>query len=349
MPVSTAITQSAVARNVGIQTIFKDLRAGRVQFLPQRIAVVGQGSTASTYSTTKAEVTSQQEVGETYGFGSPLHLVARELFPANGDGVGTIPVTVYPLDDDGSGVVATGDITPSGAATEANAFTVKVNEIESEPFSVANGDSVATIVTAMTAAINAVLEMPVIAADNTTDVQITSKWKGTSANDLYIEIVGPTDDVTYTITQPVGGLVNPDVDDSLNQIGDVWETLVINCLEIGDTTNIDKYNTFGEGRWGAITRKPLVVFTGNGEADLATAYAVPDARPLDRTNCMIACPGSNNLPCVIAAAAVNRIAVRADNDPAYDYASQGLPTLTPGTDAQQWTYTHLDRDWETYN
>jgi phage tail sheath gpL-like len=102
---------SAVARVLGITTQFKDLRGGSVVFLPQRIALIGQGATASTYSLTKFQITSAAQAGARYGYGSPIHLAARELFPSNGDGVGTIPVTVYPLDDDGSGVAATGDIT----------------------------------------------------------------------------------------------------------------------------------------------------------------------------------------------------------------------------------------------
>ena len=186
------------------------------------------------------------------------HLAVRQLLPVNGDGVGTIPVTVYPLEDDASGVASTGDITPSGAATEAAAYRVRVNNIDSEEFVISVGDSVAQMVTAITAAINAVLEMPVIAADNATNVGITSKWEGASANDIVVEVVGPTTaGVSFALTQPVGGLVNPDVDDALNQVGNVWETMVLNCLDISDTTSLDKFSTFGEGRWGALVRRPV--------------------------------------------------------------------------------------------
>ena len=58
MAISTAVDASAVARVVGIRTEFVDLRGGRVTLLPQRIAVIGQGNTASTYPTTKLQVTS---------------------------------------------------------------------------------------------------------------------------------------------------------------------------------------------------------------------------------------------------------------------------------------------------
>ena len=165
MPISSAVDASAVARVVGIKTAFKDLRGGGILFLPQRVAVVGQGNSAAVYDTTKRQVTSAQEAATTYGFGSPIHLAVLQLLPVNGDGVGTIPVTVYPLVDDGSGVAAAGDITPAGAQTEAAAYRVVINEIQSAQFVISVGDTVATIVTAMAAAVNATLEMPVIAVD----------------------------------------------------------------------------------------------------------------------------------------------------------------------------------------
>lgn len=343
MPISSAVDASAIARVVGIKTTFKDLRGGNIVFLPQRIAVVGQGATASTYATTKRQVSSAFEVGTLYGFGSPVHLAARQLLPVNGDGVGTIPVTIYPMADDGSGVAASGDITPSGSQTVAASYRVRANNIDSEAFVISVGDTVATIVTAMTAAINAELNMPVIASDDTTEVGLTSKWEGVSANEITIEIVGSTTAGTsFAITQPAGGLVNPDVDDALNQVGNVWESLVLNCLEITDATSLGKYATFGEGRWGALVRKPLMVFTGNNVASVTTAAAITDARKTDRTNVQLVEPGSNDLPLVLAARQLARVAVIANNNPPRDYGSQQATGLVPGTDAEQWTYTQRD-------
>ncbi|MCH9712767.1 MAG: phage tail protein [Proteobacteria bacterium] len=343
MGISTAVDASAVARVVGIKTTFKDLRGGSILFLPQRIAVVGQGSSASVYSTTKAQHTSALSVGQTYGFGSPLHLAALQLMPVNGDGVGTIPVTFYPLDDDGSGVASAGDITPSGVQTEAASYVVRVNNIDSEPFVISVGDTVATIVTAMTAAINANLNMPIIATDSTTTVDTASKWKGVSANDIVIEIIGSTTAGTsFAITQHVGGLVNPDVDDALTQVGDVWETMFLNCMGASDSGTLTKFATFGEGRWGALVRKPCIAFGGNTATTVALATAITDARKTDRTNCQLVEPGSNDLPLVVAARQLARIAKVANNNPPHDYGSQDATGLTPGADGDQWTYA--DRD-----
>jgi len=343
MAISSAVDASAVARVVGIKTIFKDLRGGGILYLPQRVALVGQGATAATYATTKRQVTSALEVAQTYGFGSPLHLTALQLLPSNGDGIGTIPLTVYPLVDDASGVASVGDITPAGAPTEAASYVVRVNNIDSEPFVISVGDSVAVVVAAMVAAINAELNMPVVASDNTTDAVLTSKWRGTSANDLTVDVVGSTTSGnTFAITQPVGGLVNPDVDDALAQVGDVWETMFLNCMDVADTGSLDKYSTFGEGRWGALTRKPCIVFTGNTEADRATAVTISDARKTDRTNSQLVAPGSDDLPFMVAARELARIVVVANNNPPRDYGSHDASGLTPGTDGEQWTY--VDRD-----
>jgi phage tail sheath gpL-like len=344
MGISTAIDQSAIARVVGIKTDYVNLRSNDLLFLPQRIAVVGQGSTSVTYSTTKRQFTRAFDVGSTYGFGSPLHLAALQILPVNGDGVGTIPVTFYPLDDAGAGVASAGDITPSGTQTIAASYRVAVNNILSEEFVIAPAASVEDRTAAITEAINSVLAMPIVAVDNSTVVDFTSKWKGVSANDIKVSIVGSTTAGTsFAITQPTGGLVNPDVDVALNQIGNVWETLVLNCLDIADATTLGKYATFGEGRWGALTRKPLVVFTGNTAASVGSATAVSATRKTDRVNAQLVAPGSSDLPLVVAARQLSRIAVIANNNPARDYGSTPATGLTPGSDSEQWMYPDKDQ------
>jgi len=344
MAISTAIDASAVARVVGIQTVFKDLRQGSILYLPQRVAVVGQGNTAATFSTTKTQVTSAVQAAELYGYGSPIHLAVRQLFPINGDGVGTIPVTVYPLADDVSGVAATGSVTATGTSTEAGVVYVKINNIVSEAIVIASGTLGVDLEGPITNAINAVLEMPVTAvANGTTNASdLTSKWAGTSANDIYVEIVGTVAGLTFAVTQLTGGLVNPDVTTALNQVGNVWETMMLNCLDIADTTTLGLYSTFGDGRWGALVRKPLVVFTGNTATTVANATVVSDARPTDKTNAQLVAPGSNDLPFVVAARQLARIVKVANNNPPQDYGSQAATGLTPGADGDQWTYT--DRD-----
>jgi len=344
MALSTAVDLSAVARVVGIKTEFVNLRGGNLVNLPQRIAVFGQGNSAATYSTDKFQVTSATQAAERYGFGSPIHLAVQQLLPANGDGVGTIPVTVYPLVDGVAAATAAGDITPSGTATKAGTARVIVNNRQSQAFSIDVGDTVADVVTAVTAAINAILDLPIIASDDTTEVGISAKWAGPSGNDLNISVEGGEDTgITFAITQPTAGAVNPAIDDALAQIGDVWETLILNCLDIADTAILDKFQTEGEGRWGSLRRKPYICFTGNTAADVATAISVSDARKTDRINAQLVAPGSLDLPLVVAARQLSRIAPLAQNNPPHDYGSRTADGLTPGTDAQQWDYAQRDQ------
>ena len=340
MTISTAIDAAAVARVVGIKTEFEDLQTG-ARFLPQRVAVVGQGISGGTYTTTKRQVTSASEAGTIYGFGSPVHLAVSQLLPVNGDGVGSVPVTVYPLADAATGVAATGTITPVISETVATSYRVSVSGILSQEFIVNPGDSAATVTAAITTAINAVIDMPVTAVDGTTVVNLTTKWEGTSANDVTVEVLG-NGGSTFTLVQPAGGLVNPDVDVALNQIGDVWETMIINCLDVADTASLDKFSTFNEGRWQALNAKPLVVFSGSTEADLNTAITLPDSRKTDRTNVQVNAPGSNNLPFVVAARASARVAVIAANNPSRDYGAQQMTGINTGLDGQQWTYVQQD-------
>ena len=344
MAISSAIDASAVARVVGIKTIFRDLRRGGILFLPQRIALIGQGASLAIYDTTKRQVTTALEAAQLYGFGSPIHLAALQLLPVNGDGVGTIPVTVYPLEDDGSGVASTGDVTLTGTATESGTLQISVNNILSKEIVILSGVAGGDLEDAVTDAINGVLDMPVIAvADGTgSKSDLTAKWAGVSSNDIVLSVVGSVPGITAALSQMAGGLVNPNIDAALAQIGDVWESMVLNCLDIADTVTLDKYSTFGDGRWGALVRKPLVVFTGNTEADVTLAVAIPDARPTDRTNSQLVAPGSDDLPFAVAARQLARIAVVANNNPPRDYGSQNASGITPGTDGEQWTYPERD-------
>jgi hypothetical protein len=437
-----AIDASAVARVLGVDTVFKDLRAGGILNLPQRIAVIAQGATASesSYSTDKFQATKASAVGDALGYGSPAHLIARQLFPVNGDGVGTIPVTFYPLKSHGSGAAAAGSITPTGTQSETAAYRVVVNNIATDAFTIAANATLTAKLRAVHDAIAAKLEMPVTAAftydtvtaspgsntgDGTctalsvtgapkpgvyqlvcvgetanggtwsltdpdgvvidsaiamtagsgqatvvnkggiqftltdatedfdegdsfaitvpaTDVVVTSKWKGSSANDIYVAIEGEYLGTTWTIVQPSGGLNNPSVSTALAQMGNVWETLVINAMDIADTTTLDAIQEHGEGRWGQLVRKPYVAFTGNTASSVAAATAVSSTRKTDRINAQLVSPGSLDLPFVVAARQLARIAKVANNNPPTDYGSQRATGLTPGSDADQWDYA--DRD-----
>lgn len=342
-----SIDATAVARVVGIDTQFKDLSAGAVQFLPQQIAVIGHGNTGVSYPLTPFKPSSALAAGQRFGHGSLIHQALRELLPLTGGGVGTIPIVVLPLAEDAGGTAAAGSIVPSGAAPASATYWARIAGILSAPVNIVSGDSVATQVAKFVAAIDAVLEMPVDAVNGTTDIDLTVKWKGASGNAIKVEVIdaqgnAPTSGLTFTITQPTGGLGDPDVAGALAMLGSTWLTLMVNPYLPTNTTALGKISDAGEGRWGQLVRKPFVSFVGNAEAVVATAYATTNARTTDRVNSQVVAPGSPHMPVQIAAAHVREIAKVANNNPPTDYGGRILRNLIGGSDANQWNYA--DRD-----
>lgn len=336
------VDASAIARVVGIETAFLNLRGGQAAQLPQQVVLIGQGAILATYPLTPFVATSAAQVGDTVGFGTPLHLAALMLLPTNGDGLGTVPLTVIPMEaDPASGAVSAGDITPTGTQVGTANYTVTIAGIESAPFQVLDGDAGTDLEARIATAINANVNMPMIATAGVDVVDLASKWEGLSANDMTVVVNGPSNGITFAITQPAGGLDTPDVSAALANITTVWQTLIVNCLQLGDSSVLDLYSAFGEGRRGPLVKKPLVVVTGSQESS-ATATAITDLRKSDRTNSVVPAYGCPNLPCQIAARAVARMATQANNNPPVDYGGAQLTGLVPGPDASQETYTQND-------
>lgn len=436
-----SIDVSAVARVLGIDVQYRDLRGGQVLYLPQRVAVLAQGSSDVAYTLEKFVATTAGQVGARLGYGSPAHLIARQLFPANGDGVGTIPVTFYPLPAAGGATPATGLITPSGTPTESGAFRVYANNIRSDGFVIKKNATISDICGAIFTAINAILEAPVKASlaygtltstpgatnigDGTvtalsltgtpasgtyaltctsavadggvfslvdpsgnpvggpitippgpggtivvdrnglsfaltegaadfavgdtfainvpsTAVTLVSKWAGASANALDVWVSGPSTGVTFAVTQPTGGLLNPSVVNALAQFGTVWETMVLNALDVDDTDALDAIRDHGEGRWGQLIKQPYIAFVGNTAASVAEATAVSSVRQTDRINSQLVSPASRDLPFIVAARQLARIVKQANNNPPTGYGREAATGLVPGPDGAQWTYPERD-------
>jgi hypothetical protein len=126
-------------------------------------------------------------------------------------------------------------------------------------------------------------------------------------------------------------------------MGDVWETLVVNCFEAEDDDMMDEVETFNEGRWLPTVRKPLLAFAGQGVYTSATdAGTLADARKTDRTNVIVACPQCLDFGAIIAGRAVARVARMANTNPPHDYGRQALTGLTAGAQSAQLTWEQRD-------
>jgi|SRR6478736_99451 len=158
----TQIDSTAIASVLGIDVQYKALAGGSRAVLPPRIAVFAQGQTGVSFPAAKQELTSAGAAGALYGYKSAIYLAMRELFPSNGDGVGTIPVTVYPMTDAVGATAATGDLTPSGTAAFAADYVVRVGGVASKSFGIPAGAIDVNLTLAKIGfAMNSVLHMPV--------------------------------------------------------------------------------------------------------------------------------------------------------------------------------------------
>jgi phage tail sheath gpL-like len=181
--------------------------------------------------------------------------------------------------------------------------------------------------------------MPVtVGAVANDELPITSKWSGASGNSIKIKIASDAEGIIFGITNMAGGAVDPDVSPALASIGQVWETFILSCFSYNNPSRLDKYQSFSEGRWGELEKKPCITAHGSTD-DFATRTAVTDIRKTDYANFLIQSTGSDELPFVIAAKGlVNDIMTTANSNPPTGY--HGLLTgLVAGDDLDQENYT----------
>jgi phage tail sheath gpL-like len=132
------IDVSAVARGTGVTTKFQDLKTGTARFLPQRVALFAQGEEGVTYSTDKFQVTGgPAQVGAALGYRSPAYVMARELLPAEGGGLGTVTLDMFPLAKGAGATPAVGAYGFSATAvSKATAFYARVGGFDCNRFTV---------------------------------------------------------------------------------------------------------------------------------------------------------------------------------------------------------------------
>jgi phage tail sheath gpL-like len=328
---------SAVSRVCGVNVEYRNFNAGAGGFLPQRLAVIGAGNSGVVYSADKFEATGNaDEIGKRYGYGSPLHLAARQLFPSGGGGA-AFPVTFYPLAEESSGAAAAGGVSCDGTAVVAGSAAVIIGGIRAE-FAVLKGNTGAEVLAAVKAAAAKTLEIPVAAGAVTEGVlPFTAKWKGETGNDITIEVESEIEGLIFGVTAMSGGALDPDVSPALDRIGQVWETFILSCFSWKKESRLDKYRAFCEGRWSELEKKPCLVAHGSTD-DFATRTAATDARKTDYANFLVQSTGSPELPFVIAARGlVNDIMTTANSNPPTGY--HGLLTgLKAGSDSAQENY-----------
>lgn len=336
---SNAVGAERISKIVGYK-ITKGNFSQTTPNLPQRQAIFAEANEAnqSTLDTLGKEITSAQQAGLLYGFGSPIYHIMRILRPQSGGGVGGVPTIVYPQ---AKAVGATSKIlkiTPTGVATGNGTHTLVIagrTGVDGTFYdiNIAEGDTTAIITGKIEDAVNAVIGAPVIATSYDYDARLESKWKGLTANDLSVTV--DTNDnalgITYAVVNQQSAAGTPSISAALAQFGNDWVTQVVNSYgavpSIMDT--LEAFNGIPDpenptGRYAGIIMKPFIALTGTTEDNPST---ITDTRLDDVTIAMCPAPGSAGLPMEAAANYAFLFGPQAQNNPHLDISGQSLPDM----------------------
>ncbi len=222
----------------------------------QRALIVGYKLPASAATQdTLVRISSYDQARTLYGRGSHHACMFDAWFKGNRFD----EVWGLTIEPPSAGTAATGTIVVATAATASGIVTLYIGGRKVET-SVVAGDAVGTIATAIGAAINAALDLPVTATVSTATVTLAAKWKGIDGNAIDIRAnyfgalageVLPTG-VTLTITAMADGAGVPDLTDAIAGLGDQeFDTVVFGWNDTTTLNAIDaEWDHVGDaGRW----------------------------------------------------------------------------------------------------
>lgn len=334
---SDAVSSERVSRTVGYKIAKGDFRLSSPN-LPQRVVLLGEANfdNQADLDTTPYQITTAQQAGSRYGWGSPIHIQARILLPRSGGGLGGIPLIVHPQAQASGATAKVVRITITGTATKNGTHTIVVGGRESIDgnfynININEGDSGPDVYAKIADALNNVLPCPFKALDTDYYAQLTSKWKGLTANKLQVSVNQNNNDLglSYVVNVTQTGSATPDIQPALDAIGEEWDTILCNPYETTQVlTALEQFNGIAgdipTGRFVAIVQKPFVAITGNTDDDPSN---ITDPREEEMTVAFAPAPNSPGLPMEAAACMTVLHAVVSQNTPHLDVAGKPYPDM----------------------
>lgn len=358
--ISNAINSSQVAKVVGYQLKKGDFALSSPN-LPQRIAIFGQANTANQGGLTNdpVQITSQEQAGNLFGYGSQIHIISRILRSINSDILGGVPTIVYPQLAPSGGVAAEREITVTGTAADKNGqISVLVNGRSvvdgfSLIITIASGDTPTDVAGKIRDAINASLPCPVTASAAAGVVTCSCKWVGEASEGLNIEIDTGDDALSlgYAIASTATGVgdSSTEISSSLALFADNWNTIVINPYAKSTNSLFEDFNGVpgedpGTGRYAADVWKPFVCLTGNKAFD-TVANVTTNLDQDQGTIVQCAAPNSNGWAFEAAANVAALLGQQAQENPALDVSGKTYLDMPIPADEQIGVYGDInDRD-----
>jgi len=221
------------------------------QILNFRALLIGTKTSAGTaVANTLVLVTSVAQAKTLFGAGSVLTGMFEAFIAQNS----FTEVWAMPVDENASGVAASGSITLSGSASAAGTLSLMIAG-RSVQVGVASGNNNVAIATAAAAAINADTDLPVTASALSGAVTLTAKSKGETGNDIDIRVnyydgESTPSGVTVSISAMASGATNPSLTAAIAALGDEWFQIVGSAFR--DASNLAALKAEMDSRWGPI-------------------------------------------------------------------------------------------------
>ena len=296
--------------------------------LPISIAILSQINLSNESGfdfTVPYTVTSAQQAGDLFGYGSPAHQIMSILRPQNG-GVGGVPTIVYPIEKASGSANNIKTITPTGTATKNYTHTVviagrRATDVRYD-INIETGDTAADVAgkiydmvaSSLNAPVNAALDSPI------TLCSLTAKWRGASSEfQLSVDTNGDAAGITYAIAETTAASGVPSITAALAMIGNRWDNVIINAIGSDTTTlsALEAWNgipsqTAPTGRYTGIIMRPAVAFTGS---TLTNPSSLTSARRNNCTICIAPAPNSKGFDFEAAANMVALYAPIAQSNP----------------------------------
>lgn len=246
--------------------------------------LVTTGTPPITYTTPTAQVDvpipvgSQAQADALFGKGSHLANMFRVFFANNtSQEVWGLPVDIA------SGAAAEHTITLAGTTYVAGTLHLYVGS-QHVPISIDSGDTPTTAAATAVSAINANMDLPVIAAAAAGVITLTVKWNGVDGNDLLLgcnyagavggEILpGGMDPPVFANSTPGTGV--PDFSNAIAALGETPAEYV--ALPYTDAQSLldwdDEFNFADSGRWGWMRQLYGHIFSAHRGASGTSGYS----------------------------------------------------------------------------
>lgn len=304
--------------------------------LSYRALLIGQKIAAGTATAdTIHRVTNADQVVTLAGRGSELHRMALAWFASNT----STELWIGVLDDDGSGVAATGTIQVTGSPTEAGTLALYIAGTRIT-VAVASGDAVNDVASAIEAAIDLKVDLPVSASVSTDTVTLTAKNDGTAGNDIdirfnYLDTDASPAGFAATITGMASGATNPSLTNLIAALGDTWFNIIAHPYT--DATNLGAIETELADRSGPLRMIDGVAIT-SAAGSHATLVTLGDGRN-SPSSCIVAQEGANPLtqPVQFAAETAALAAFYGAIDPARPFQTLAYSNALPVAESDKFT------------